>query len=267
MFPLLPEYAKICSNCRKNGPKNSNSSSSSDDATLQSSSFRTDEDDSIMNDWISSLVSRMTESYARSEREVKLGSMLKSLKYKLTSLEINNPLRSRILTVAPDTWSIHKIFEEFDCSWNFAKKSKDLKSSGRVLDETTNKEGHSLPSEETQKIIDFYNSMPGMKDALSVKTAHGRTQIQKRLLLLYLGDLYSTYNEEHKVSPVSFRKFAQLGPKNCILPVASGTHAVRVCIIYENCKLMIDAINLTKLTANSEHLLVNHKDCFEKLTF
>lgn len=81
--------------------------------------------------------------------------------------------------------------------------------------------------------------MTGIKDVVPIKTAK-----QNHLLLSDLTDLYSTYMVEHKVSPASFSKFAQFRPQKCILAGASNTHTVCVCTIHENCKLMINAIDL-----------------------
>lgn len=106
--------------------------------------------------------------------------------------------------------------------------------------------------------------MPGVKDVVSVKNDNGRSLIQKRLLLLNLKGLHTTFTETHPEFPVSFSKFAQLRPKHCILAGASGTHSVCVCTIHENCKLLLDSINIAKLTASSNYPIVDYKDCLQK---
>lgn len=134
-----------------------------------------------------------------------------------------------------------------------AEKSKNLKALKGVLADTTSKAGKKLPEITVKKIIDFYNSdycsrmMPGMKDVVYVKVDGKRSLVQKRLLLFNLKDLYTHYKElnAHKVS---FSKFAQLRPKECVLAGASGTHSVCVCTIHQNCELMLEAINLNELT-------------------
>lgn len=45
---------------------------------------------------------------------------------------------------------------------------------------------------------------------------------------------------------MSFFKFAQLRPKECVLAGSSGTHSVCVCIYHENFSLLMDSINLQK---------------------
>lgn len=68
----------------------------------------------IMKD--TSVYSAVTESFTPSEREIELENMLQRLKDKFSSLGINGPLKLLILTIAPDTWSVKKIGDEFQCS-------------------------------------------------------------------------------------------------------------------------------------------------------
>lgn len=70
--------------------------------------------------------------------------MLNSLKEKISMLEVTGPLRLRILTIAPETWSVNKLANEFNCSWKFAKNVKGLKASESVLADTTAKKGKAL---------------------------------------------------------------------------------------------------------------------------
>ena len=108
--------------------------------------------------------------------------------------------------------------------------------------------------------------MPGMKDVVSVKSNEGRCLIQKRLLLMDLRGLYLTYKENNADSPVSFSKFAQLRPKYCVLAGSSGTHSECVCTIHQNCKLLLDAINVKELTEDSQNPINDYKDCLKKIT-
>ncbi|EFN71276.1 hypothetical protein EAG_00172, partial [Camponotus floridanus] len=89
--------------------------------------------------------------------------------------------------------------------------------------------------------------------------------IQKRLLLSDLRGLYDIYSKCHPDCPVSFSKFAQLRPKHCILAGANGTHSVCVCTIHQNCKLMIDSVNLNNLTKDSNVILHDYKDCLRQI--
>lgn len=63
---------------------------------------------------------------------------------------------------------------------------------------------------------------------------------------------------------VGFSKFAQLHPRQFILAGSSGTR-VCVCTIHQNCKLMLDAVNIKKLTEKSEKPICDYKDCLQQI--
>lgn len=207
----------------------------------------------------------------RSQRKIELENMLSGLKEKLSPLQNNDPQRLSILIIAPEAWSVNKIAKEFGCSRRMAKKAKDLRASGGVLADTVAKTGAPLPEPTVEKIKDFYTNdensriMPGKKDVVSVRTDKDRCLMQKRLLLLDLRVLYHTYKESHPDFPVSFSKFAQFRPKHCILAGASGTHSVCVCTIHQDCKLMLDAINIRQLTEHLENLISDYKGCLQQI--
>lgn len=257
LFPEFPANSKICNSCRKQDPSNVSQSGNSD---------KIDEENSTIN----SSMSSSEVLHTSSNRELELESMLQGIKDKFRSLKISDPLRLRILTVAPDSWSVKKISEEFGCSWQLANKSRDLKKSNGVLGNTIAKIGKPLSNDIVQIIIEFYESnsriMASVKDCKSVKGDDGRILIQKRLLLLDLKGLYELYVQTYKAAAVSFSKFAQLRPKYCILAGASGTHCVCVCTIHENCKLMLDAVDVEKITADTEFPISNYRDCLINIT-
>ncbi|KYQ54441.1 hypothetical protein ALC60_06673 [Trachymyrmex zeteki] len=196
--------------------------------------------------------------------------MLSDLKEKFATLEKNDLLRLKILTITPKSWSVKKLSEEFHCSWKFAKKAKDLRETGGIFAETTARNGKFLPTSYVQKIVDFYESdtnsrvIPGMKDVISVKNEDGRCL--KRLLLFDLRGLFLAFKESNPDIKVGFSKFAQLRPRQCILAGSSGTHSVCVCTIHQNCKLMLDAVNITKLTEKSVKPISDYKDCLQQIT-
>lgn len=253
-FPDLPDSVKICWECRrkKNEPVIHRGDSEALEPQLNEMEVSSD--------------------ISRSEREIELEDMMSDLKEKFSTLPNNDPLRLRILTILPKTWSAKKISEEFGCSWSFAKKAKDLRDANGVLAETTTKAGKALSKSTVENIVNFYTSdensriMPGKKDVVSVKNEEGRSLMQKRLLLLDLKGLFCLYKESNEDFPVSFSKFAQLRPKECILAGGSGTHSVCVCIIHHNCKLLLDAINIEKLTENSENPIKSYKDFLQQIT-
>lgn len=262
-FPELSKSVKVCWECRRKNhvPTIHRGDSEASVHQLNEMDVSTDVDDNAVNPLID-----------RSEREIELEDMISDLKEKFSSLPINDPLRLRILTMLPKVWSVHKISEEFGCSWQFAKKAKDLRNANGILAETTAKAGKTLPTSTVKNVVNFYTSdensriMSGKKEVVSVKDENGRSLKQKRLLLLDLKGLFRLYKETHKSFPVSFSKFALLRPKECILAGGSGTHSVCVCVIHQNCKLLLDAINIEKLTEHSESPIGNYKNCLKQIT-
>lgn len=124
--------------------------------------------------------------------------------------------------------------------------------------ETTAKRGKKLPQITVDKVAEFYNSnihgrlMAGRKDVISVTIDGERTLKQKRLLLLNLKELFASFKESNPEHIIGFSSFAKLRPKYCILSGATGTHFICVCTIHQNIKLMLDAIGIKNLTANTE---------------
>ena len=59
--------------------------------------------------------------------------------------------------------------------------------------------------------------------------------------------MYREFKEKFPDHKIGFSKFAELRPKHCILAGASGTHAVCVCTIHQNVKLMILEMGLPLL--------------------
>lgn len=277
-FPDLPYNSMICHSCRKMKDKRMSGSSDSLDklngnvSKTNSVDYNEDVDDFYSRDSTFSMDCSTYNEIIRSEREMELEDMLSGLKQKFSSLKITDPLRVRILTIAPQSWSISQISKEFNCSRRIAKRSKVLRDSEGILAETTVKKGKVLTENTVKKVKDFYNDdmngriMPGKKDVVSVKTDEGRSLIQKRLLLLDLKGLFNAYNECHQDYPVSFSKFAELRPKHCVLAGSSGTHSVCVCTIHENTKLMLDAVNIKSLTDGSENPIIDYKDCLRRIT-
>lgn len=266
-FPSVPPNAKICWDCRHRNNE------SSDGMETESFKNLSDESQSVINmeHDIASLHSAGSVM-VRSSREIELEEMLNGLKEHFASLSLKDPQKLNILTIAPETWSVDKIASEFGCSWQLAKRSKELRASKGILGHTTVESARKLPEDTIKKVLDFYvndsNSriMPGKKDVVSVKGDEGRCLIQKRLLLMDLRGLYLTYKESHSDFPLSFSKFAQLRPKYCVLAGSSGTHSMCVCTIHQNCKLLLDAVHIEKLTQDSQNPIKGYKDCLKEIT-
>ena len=84
---------------------------------------------------------------------------------------------------------------------------------------------------------------------------------RRRLLLLNLKDLYASFKETYPKLKGCFSKFSKLKLKYSILPGASVTHSVCVCTIHQNAKMMLEAIQITQLTKNTQMHLTNYEDC------
>lgn len=101
---------------------------------------------------------------------------------------------------------------------------------------------------------------------MSVKVNDGdRVKVQKCLLLMDLKELHILFKESYPQNIISFSAFAKLRPKHCILPGASGTHSVCVCTIHQNCKLMLDAINVAALTKHLDNPICNYQDYIKSI--
>ncbi len=116
--------------------------------------------------------------------------------------------------------------------------------------------GQSIPQTTVELAISFYESdsssrmMPGKKDFISVKQAHGREQVQKRLILCNLKELYQLFKDEHPNERIGFSRFADLRPKKyCVL---AGAHSLCVCTIHQNVKLMHLGAKLHDITSGDD---------------
>ena len=156
-----------------------------------------------------------------------------------------------ILSLLPSSWSIQKIQNEFSVSQYLARQSKQLVKTSGILPQTGKKKPSHVIDENVIKCVqDFYQNdehsrmMPGKKDCVSVRQADGKKiNIQKRLILCNLKELYTAFKEKHNLK-IGFSKFADLRPKFCVLAGGSGTHSVCVCVTHQNVKLMLSALKM-----------------------
>ena len=85
--------------------------------------------------------------------------------------------------------------------------------------------------------------------------------VQKRLILGNLKGVYQEFKNQFPDVKVGFSKFAELLPKHCVLAGASGTHAVCICTIDQNTKLMMIVGNCVEFTAKEDIPLKSYKHC------
>ena len=83
--------------------------------------------------------------------------------------------------------------------------------------------------------------MSQQKDFRSVKVNGEKVQMQKRLLLVNLRELYLVF-KEYTSEQIGFSKFCKLWPKWCLPVSSSGMHSVCVCKLHQNVKLLVDII-------------------------
>lgn len=175
--------------------------------------------------------------------------ILQQLKEKFIEESTSRSEKLSILTILPKSWPITRIMKEFNCSNFMARQAKNLAKEKGVFSTPNVRLGKRLDSEHVSIVIDFYHSadvsreMPGMKDCVSVKGVDGtREKKQKFLILCNLKEAYQLFKEKYPDIKIGFSKFAELRPKECVLPGSSGTHVVCLCTIHQNVKLMLAAI-------------------------
>lgn len=188
-------------------------------------------------------------------------------KYKMSSSASEKFL---LMTLAPKSWGRNKLASEFNASERQARKVIHLVKGSGILTSAISKKGHVLSADVENVVLNFYNDdensrlLPGKKDFVSVKKEDGsREHVQKRLILCNLSELFYKFQEQFPSIKIGLSKFAQIRPRNCVLAGASGTHNVCVCVHHENVHLMLDAINIEKLTCQSNHPIVSHRDAIK----
>ena len=98
-----------------------------------------------------------------------------------------------------------------------------------------------------------------------MKQAHGRIQIQKRLVLCNSKELYQQFKAEYPFEGIGFSKFTDLCPKHCVLAGARGTHSVCVCTIHQNVKSMLLGAKLDELPTTDDTPLNSYRHCLARL--
>ena len=197
------------------------------------------------------------------------GEMVRQLKEKFSTAERSKKIQ--ILTVLPKSWSIRKIQLEFGTSNFMARKAKELVKKKGILSSPDPKPARTLPQPTVDLVTSFYESdeisriMPGKKDFVTVRKSDQRIQVQKRLVLCNLRELYRMFKDRYSDETIGFSKFACLRPKHCILAGASGTHSVCVCTIHQNVKLMMLGVKLPDLTVSDDVFFQTYHHCIAQM--
>ena len=185
------------------------------------------------------------------ESEIFYHEMISQLKEKF-EMSGKRSEQMQVLTVLPSSWSIRKIQDEFSVTNFMARAAKKLAREKGVLSTPNPKPGRSIPETVVEQVKRSYNSddisrqMPGKKDCVAMNVNGKKVMVQKRLILCNLKECYQKFKEDSAVN-IGFSKFSSLHPKNVVLPGGSGTHAVCVCAIHQNVKLMLDGSKISSL--------------------
>ena len=155
------------------------------------------------------------------------------------------------MTSLLESWGLKRIKKEFDVGDRMAKRAKKLQSEHGFMSVPESQTRSDCLTNEIQEIIvNFYatdtisRAMPGKNDCLSMKINDLTQKVQKRLLCSLI-EAYIVFKEENEAVKVGFSSFANLRPKNVVIPGAnlrpknvvipgaSGTHSVCVCTYHQ----------------------------------
>ena len=167
-------------------------------------------------------------------------SLVRKIKQKLDSTNDNSE-KQKLLTLVPQSWSMRQVADTFGCTISQAFVARNARNKSGILTCRPSKLNRPLSDETKQLIRDFHlddlisRTLPGIKDVINV---NGVSQ-QKHLLLTNLKETYVTFQEQHPDIKVGHSRFADLRPKQVILPDVAGLHKTCVCLKCENVKLML----------------------------
>ena len=105
-----------------------------------------------------------------------------------------------------------------------------------------------LPQEMVTNVKDFYTKdkylrmCAGKKECITVKVNNKKEKLQKRLLLLNIGELYLEFKKSNPNVKTGFSKFCELRPKQVVNVNSSGK--VCVCKHHQNVKLLTMSLPL-----------------------
>lgn len=142
-----------------------------------------------------------------------------------------------LLTVLPMSWTASKIANAMNCSLHLTREAKLLQSRSGILTRPDPKRSSLRLSEDLKNTIksfyfkdDISRIMPGKRDCICIKEDGLKIQVQKRLILSNLKEVYVAFKEAYPEVKVGFSKFAEHRPPFCILVGLKGTHCVCVYV-------------------------------------
>ena len=103
--------------------------------------------------------------------------------------------------------------------------------------------------------------MPGKNDYKTVIKNGKSVQEQKYLLLCNLKEAYELFKSKNENIKIKFSKFADLGPKECVLV---GGVVIHCLDLYNTSKYETD--DCGTLTNGEKHHLINYHQCIDAVT-
>lgn len=174
-----------------------------------------------------------------------LNILMEQLREKISVCD--NRTEVRYLTLVPPSWTITKTKKYFSVGKRIVRRALELRAEKGILPEAKQHVRRGIDPEVVQRVRNFYcddegvNSriLPGLKDRVRIAK---NCYEQKRLVLCTLKELFVSYKEKYPEDQIGFTKFCLLRPKQCVLPGASGTHSICVCVEHQNFKLLLSAV-------------------------
>lgn len=84
--------------------------------------------------------------------------IFENLKASFSSLREHDPLRVRLLTIAPQSWTLQRTAEEFGTTMYYVRKARELLANEGLFAEVPVTIRRRLPESCIEEIINFYNS-------------------------------------------------------------------------------------------------------------
>lgn len=187
--------------------------------------------------------------------KIQLEKLMNELKHSFTESK-SHQHKLQILTLSP--YTIEETVSFFETTRYMVKKSRSLKSEHGILPTVPlMSKGKVITEEIKDKVLGLYKSddvsrmCPGQKDCVKIRDSEGTTsQVQKRLVLGNLKEMFALYKDDEKNPSIGFSTFARLRPSYCVLAGSGGTHSVCVCTYHQNPKLQLAALGERGLSYN-----------------
>ena len=138
-------------------------------------------------------------SYEDDDADDKAGQIVEKLKERFHTAESRSE-KIVVSTIFRQTWSRRKMMLEFGCSQRMATQAKHLAIQKGILATPNPKAGKRLATETISSIETFYRHddisrvMPGKKDSISILRDGANMNVQKRLVLGNLKEIYQISN-------------------------------------------------------------------------